>query len=162
MKVLAIYFLCSASFVNLVTSSAQGPPAEHLTLTCNVTYLSPDHLMTSMPVIIWSTNLTNVDISDQSLHTDAELAYSTLNLTDVSARYCGVYVCSAMDDFTGLPSTGNSTVSVNTGIPSFLMGGGRVTACSLHLSIKSKLFLCPFLSNSTLPLRLLGHAVRDM
>ena len=75
--------------------------------------------MASMPVIIWSTNLTNVDISDQSLHTDTELAYSILSLTDVSARYCGVYICSAMDNFTGLPSTGNATVNVNTGNPGF-------------------------------------------
>ena len=68
-----------------------------------------------MPVIAWNSNLTNVDISDQDLHTDAELAYSTLNLTNVNSRYCGVYTCSVMDNFTSLPSTGNTTVTVNTG-----------------------------------------------
>ena len=68
-----------------------------------------------MPVITWNSNLTNVDISDQDLHTDAELAYSTLNLINVNSRYCGVYTCSAMDNFTGLPSIGNTTVTVNTG-----------------------------------------------
>ena len=101
----------------VTTSSVQGPPAGHLTLICNVTYLSPDHLVASMPAITWSTNLTNVDISDQSLNTDAEFAYSALNLVDVSARHCGVYICSAMDNFTGQPSIGNATVSVNTGNP---------------------------------------------
>ena len=71
--------------------------------------------MASMPAITWSTTLADVDVSDQTLHTDGEFAYSTLNLTDVDSRYCGVYMCSAMDDFAGLPSTGNTTVLVNTG-----------------------------------------------
>ena len=68
-----------------------------------------------MPIITWSSNLTNVDISGQSLYTDAELAYSILNLTNVNSRYCGVYACTAMDSFTGLPSTANAVVEVNTG-----------------------------------------------
>lgn len=108
--------LCPASFLSLTTISfIEGPPAGHLTLTCNVTYSSPDHLIASMPVIVWSTNLTYVDISDQNLHTDAEFAFSTLNLADVDSRYCGMYICSAMDKFTGLPSKRNVTVTVKTG-----------------------------------------------
>ena len=47
-------------------------------------------------------------------YTDAEVAYFTLNLANVTSRYCGVYICSAMDNFTGLPSTGNAIVCVDT------------------------------------------------
>lgn len=106
-------FLCSANLVT--TPSVEAPPGEHLTLTCNVTYLSPDHLNASMPVVImWSTNLTEVDVSDQVLQNGAQLVYSTLTLADVDSRHCGVYSCLVIDNFTDLD--GNTTVNVNTGI----------------------------------------------
>ena len=57
-----------------------------------------------------------MDISDQSIVTSGVSVSSNLNLNDVNSSYCGLYVCSAMDRFTGLPTTGNASVNVDTGI----------------------------------------------
>lgn len=68
-----------------------------------------------MPVIRWDADLDNVDLSDQTMLSSGVSAYSNLNLSDVNASYCGVYICSAMDRYTGLPTTGNASVVVNIG-----------------------------------------------
>ncbi|SMN01517.1 hypothetical protein SPONN_2549 [uncultured Candidatus Thioglobus sp.] len=95
-------------------------PSSTLTFTCNVTYTTPLKLNDSVPWIRWDTELINADVTDQSMFTSGVLAYSNLNLNDVNSSFCGVYICSAMDRFTGLPSTGNVTAIVNTGM--FQMG----------------------------------------
>jgi hypothetical protein len=70
-----------------------------------------------MPVLQWGTELERVDISDQMVVTTGALVYANLSLDDVNSNYCGVYVCSAMDHFTGMPTTGNATVVLNgTGV----------------------------------------------
>jgi hypothetical protein len=116
-EVLLMLHLLAASFVNfaIVTPSIQGLPGDNIVLNCGVEYLSRDHLDTSMPQLTWSTDLSNVDTSAQSLHIGENSANLTLSLSNVNSSSCGEYSCSAMDRFTGLPSSGNATVIVDTG-----------------------------------------------
>lgn len=100
----------------MVTPYIAGPSLSILTLTCNVTYATAQRLEISAPIIRWDTELNNVDVSDQTMLTTGVFAYSNLNLDDVNSSYCGIYFCSAMDQFTGLPSTGNATAIVHTGM----------------------------------------------
>lgn len=106
-----------ASFISFVvdTPIISGPPSSALTLTCSVTYMTSQRLGISMPLIRWDTDLDHVDISDQTVLSSGESAYSNLTLSNVNSSYCGIYTCSAMDRFTGLPSTGSATAIVNTG-----------------------------------------------
>ena len=100
----------------VATTAIQGSPGENLTLNCSIEYPSPDVLNVSVPMLEWSTTLSGVDIIDQSFHMIAEFAYLELHLSNLDSSNCGGYTCSAMDQFTGLPSIGETIVNITTGI----------------------------------------------
>lgn len=112
--------MCTATFVNftVATPYVSGQNSSVLSLTCTVAYATPQRLGNSIPLLQWYTYLSNVDVSDQTVLTVGALASSNLNLNAVNSSYCGIYYCSAMDLFTGLPSIGNITADILTGIGS--------------------------------------------
>ena len=108
-----------ASFTNLsVEPMISGNPGADLLLLCNVSYPVERNALNSLANISWSTEIDEVNISNQRVIRSDEVFVSELILTNVSSRFCGLYSCSATDRFTPLPSTRNTNVEINIGMSS--------------------------------------------
>ena len=106
------------SFTSLsVTDSQTGSLGATVNLQCSITYPSSQHFMTAMPLITWTTPLSDVDISHVSMTVvgGGRNSQAALILDSVNSSYCGTYTCSVVDQFTGVPSTADTTVDVLTG-----------------------------------------------
>lgn len=71
-----------------------------------------------MPIFTWSTNLNDVNITTQDisiLSDTSETMIATLYLNNVNSKYCGLYICSVMDIYTGQPSSETGTAVVEIG-----------------------------------------------
>lgn len=114
----AILTYLVGSFTSLnVTDSQTGSLGATVNLQCSITYPSVQNYITAMPSITWTTPLSDVDISNVNVTVvgGGRNSQATLILDSVNSSYCGTYTCSVMDQFTGVPSTADTTVDVLTG-----------------------------------------------
>lgn len=109
-------FFLTASFINhTVTPFVSGTFGGNISLTCSVSYPTSERLDESMPVFTWSTNLNDVDITTQDTSNASVTINRHLYLNAVNSKYCGLYICSVSDIYTGQPSIQAGTAVVEIG-----------------------------------------------
>ncbi len=106
--------MCVGSFtaLDVLTPSLSVLYEESTVLICRVTYPDNQALMDAMPSITWTTDLLDVDISNQTESTMGSEFNSTLNIGGANSSYCGVYTCAASDSNVAVASTEIAMVDV--------------------------------------------------